>query len=92
MQPVVNNTGVEENQLTMSLYPNPASSYTLLDVQIQNQATVTITDLQGRLLDSFVMDQNSEPVRIETSSYDAGVYFVTISDASYRQTMKLVVK
>lgn len=90
--PVVDNTGVNENQLAARLYPNPATSHALLDVQIQDQATVTVADIQGRVVRSFVMTQNDEPVRIETSDFEAGVYFVTVSDAARHQTLKLVVR
>lgn len=91
VQPVADNTGVDETSMAMSLYPNPATSYTMLDVQM-DQATVTVTDLQGRVLESFVMTQNNEPVRIETANYEAGVYFVTVKNADARHTVKLLVK
>lgn len=89
--PVTDNTGVDETSMAMSLYPNPATSYTMLDVQM-DQATVTVTDLQGRVLNSFVTTQNNEPVRIETANYEAGVYFVTVKNADARHTVKLIVK
>lgn len=91
VQPVADNTGVDETSMAMSLYPNPATSYTMLDVQM-DQATVTVTDLQGRVLESFAMTQNNEPVRIETANFEAGVYFVTVKNADARHTVKLIVK
>ena len=90
--PVVNNTGVNENQVSCSLYPNPATSFTMLDVHNMEQAVVTVTDLQGRTLNSFTVAQGNEAIRIETTDYVAGIYFVTLSDATRCQTMKLVVK
>ena len=86
----VYNTSVAENNATLSLYPNPASSYTMLDGEM-NGATVTVSDLQGRVVRNFVVT-NNEPVRIETESFQAGLYFVTVSDGSSRQTVKLSVK
>ena len=85
----VYNTVVENVNGNMSLYPNPASSYTML--QIESDAMVTVTDLQGRVLSTFAA-QGNEPVRIETAGFKAGIYFVTVSDANSRQTMKLSVK
>jgi hypothetical protein len=91
--PVSNNTNVNESENSFSLYPNPASSYTLLSVEgMEKEAVVTVTDLQGRVLNSFAVNQNSEPVRIETANYQAGMYFVTVSDGVNRQTVKLSVK
>ena len=85
------NTAVIENNVSMSLYPNPASSFTMLSVSEMNNATVTVTDLQGRVLNSFTA-QTNEPVRIETEGFQAGLYFVTVSDGANHQTVKLSVK
>ena len=90
--PVPNNTNVVENEDSISLYPNPASSYTMLNMQEMNNATVTVSDLQGRVLSSFTVAQTNEPVRIETSGYQAGIYFVTVTNATSRQTLKLTVR
>ena len=86
----VYNTSVVENSVDMTLYPNPASSYTMLEGQMVG-STVTVSDLQGRVLRSFVVT-NDEPVRIETEGFQAGLYFVTVSDGANRQTVKLSVK
>ena len=90
--PVEGHADVMENETSLSLYPNPATSYTMLKVQNMEQAVVTVSDLQGRVLNSFVVAQTNEPIRIETDVYQAGIYFVTISDANSRQTVKLSVK
>ena len=92
VRPVSGYNTVVENTAAMSLYPNPATSYTMLEVSEMSDATVTVTDLQGRVLNSFAVAQTNEPIRIETDSYQAGIYFVTISDANSRQTLKLSVK
>ena len=57
-----------------------------------DNATVTVTDLQGRVLRSFDLTNGNEAVRIETEGLQAGIYFVTVSDASNCQTLKLFVK
>ena len=92
VQPVpVYNATVAEDNATLSLYPNPATSYTMLEVNAQN-ATVTVSDLQGRVLRSFAVTNTTEPVCIETEGFSAGLYFVTVSDGASRQTVKLSVK
>lgn len=87
----VYNTVAENVNGNISLYPNPASSYTILNVNNMDEAVVTVTDLQGRVLSTFTA-QGNEPVRIEAAGFKAGIYFVTVSDANSRQTMKLSVK
>ena len=91
VQPVAAYDAVNENSVALSLYPNPATTYTMLEVNTQN-ATVTVSDLQGRVLRSFNVANTTEPVRIETEGFNAGLYFVTVSDGNSRQTMKLSVK
>jgi len=90
VQPVAAYTAVAENvNFNMSLYPNPATSYTML--QVESDAMVTVSDIQGRVINTFAVNGN-ELVRIETAGYNAGMYFVTVSNVNGRQTMKLSVK
>ena len=93
VQPVANNTNVNENQMALSVYPNPATSYTMLNLEgMDEDAVVTVADLQGRVLSTFAVQQANEPIRIETAGYQAGIYFVTVSNATSRQTVKLSVQ
>ncbi len=82
-------TVTENDEIVLSLYPNPADSYAML--LVATEATVTIADIQGRVMHTFAVNGN-EPVRIETSGYQAGIYFVTVSNDVSRQTTKLFVK
>lgn len=88
----VYNASVSESTTVLSLYPNPATSFTMLEVGELGNATVIISDVQGRVLNSFVVSQANEPFRIETAGYQAGLYFVTVSNATRRQTLKLFVQ
>lgn len=92
VQPVSVYNNVAENSTALSLYPNPATSYTMLEVSEMNNATVTVSDLQGRVLRAFAVGQTNEPIRMETEGFQAGLYFVTVSDGISRQTVKLSVK
>ena len=53
---------------------------------------MTVTDLQGRVVRNFTVSQSNEPIRMETESLRAGMYFVTVSDGVTQQTMKLSVR
>ena len=91
--PVSAYNAMTETSTTMSLYPNPASTFTMLQMDEMNaNATVTVTDLQGREIRTFTVNQTNEPIRIETDGFQAGLYFVTVSDGMSRQTVKLSVK
>ena len=64
----------------------------MLSVKDMSAATVTVSDLQGRVLNSFGVSQTAEPIRIETADLVPGLYFVTVNDGVNRQTVKLSVK
>lgn len=92
VQPVPVYNTVAENMSSVSLYPNPASSYTMLSVSNMEQAVVTVSDLQGRVVNSFAVASSNEPIRIETAGFKAGLYFVTVSNEMSHYTTKLFVK
>ena len=91
--PVSNGTSVAENESSIALYPNPATTFAMLSVEkLNGAATVTVCDLQGRVLNSFAVSAASEPIRIETANYVSGLYLVTVDDGVKSQTIKLSVK
>lgn len=85
-------SSLSESTAMLSLYPNPATSYFMLEVGEMNNANVTIADIQGRVLRSFDVVRTDESMRIEIEGFQAGLYFVTVSDGIIRQTVKLSVK
>ena len=94
IEPAVNNTGVNENQSnTLVVYPNPAISEAFVAVENAGMATVSVYDIQGRLVSEQSVDAKAgEQVRISTEMLNAGMYFITVSDDSAVRTAKLVVK
>ena len=94
IEPAVNNTGVNENQSnTLVVYPNPAISEAFVAVENAGMTTVSVYDIQGRLVSEQSVDAKAgEQVRISTEMLNAGMYFITVSDDSAVRTAKLVVK
>ena len=92
--PAVNNTGVNEIQgSTLSVYPNPAISETFVTVENAGMNTVSVYDIQGRMVSKQSVEAKAgEQVRISTEMLNAGVYFITVIDDSAVRTAKLVVK
>ena len=90
--PVPAYDAVNENAFGLAIYPNPATTYTMLEVGEMNNATVTVSDLQGRVVRSFAVNHANATIRIEMDGVKAGLYFVTVSDGTNRQTVKLSVK
>ena len=94
VEPVWAPTGVNENQnYTLSVYPNPALNETYVTVENAGLTTVSVYDVQGRMVSTeSVETEAGEQVRISTEMLNSGVYFVTVSNESAVRTAKLVVK
>lgn len=94
VEPVWMNTGVVENQdNTLSVYPNPAVNETFVTIENAGMNTVSLYDMQGRLVNTMSVDAMAgEQVRLSIEMLNSGVYFVTVSNESAVRTAKLVVK
>ena len=94
IEPAINNTGVNENQSkTLAVYPNPAISEAFVTITNAGMTTVSVYDIQGRLVSEQSVDAKAgEQVRISTEILNAGMYFITVSDDNAVRTAKLVVK
>ena len=88
------NTSVVENQdNTLSVYPNPAVNETFVTIENAGMNTVSVYDMQGRLVNTMSVDvMAGEQVRLSIEMLNSGVYFVTVSNESAVHTAKLVVK
>ena len=94
IEPAINNTSVNEIQSnTLVVYPNPAVNEAFVSVESAGMTTVSVYDIQGRLVSEQSVDAKAgEQVRISTEMLNAGMYFVTVSNEDAVRTAKLVVK
>ena len=77
--------GVSQNDnQTITLYPNPANDFVTLSGE--DLGTVCVYNALGQKVDEF--EANGSELRINTSGYENGVYFVKASE----KTMKFVVR
>jgi hypothetical protein len=75
---------VEENEASISLFPNPANESVTL--KGENLGTVRVFNVLGQMVDAF--EANGSEFRINTTGYENGIYFVKAGE----QTLKFVVK
>lgn len=75
---------VDENEASVTLYPNPANDFVTL--KGENLGTVRVYNTLGQVMDEF--EANGSELRINTTCYENGVYVVKVGE----QTMKFVVK
>ena len=82
----LNNT-IPVKDLSISLYPNPASS--LIKVRADNNIkSVELYDVQGRIIQVDKVDSNE--VSIDVSKYNSGVYFVKVTTEFGSQISKII--
>ncbi|CAM3506375.1 T9SS type A sorting domain-containing protein [Aequorivita lipolytica] len=83
----VNSFGFED----LSVYPNPTSeSFTVQSLHLVSETTITLYDIQGKLLSSEKMLPQNGTLTIEVSSLENGVYFVKISSEGNTVVKKLL--
>lgn len=69
-----------------NIYPNPAQHYLSVSVPSElNQASLKITDITGRIVYQTQLN-NIESMNIPLDGWNAGWYFVTLSNESYNLT------
>ena len=75
---------VDENEASVTLFPNPANDFVTL--KGESFGTVRVFNALGQKVDEF--EANGNELRISTVSYENGIYFVKANE----KTMKFVVK
>ena len=81
-------TQVNENQLNISIFPNPATDY--VTVEAEDLQCVILTDMNGKTLSSMAAKGNS--VRLDVSGLKAGVYFISAKTRSTSSFVKSILK
>ncbi len=85
-----------EESKWLSLSPNPASDYVVLqfvEAPITNKAIVRITDAQGRVVTDMLVTTKSGLQQLDLGQLASGVYMVNIVDMGYvMQSEKLIIR
>jgi hypothetical protein len=71
VEPVISNT-----TSTIKVYPNPTSNFLYLDLPTQEEITIKIFDVSGRLL----IEQTETSNSISTQQLQSGIYVVQVTD------------
>jgi hypothetical protein len=85
-------TGIDDvNAANVSLYPNPASSTVTLK-GIEGKATVTVVDMNGRVMMTVETQPAASDVTIDVTDMAQGAYFVRIVGEQVNAIRKLIVR
>jgi Secretion system C-terminal sorting domain len=85
-----------EKILLSNIYPNPANDFATLDLKIVgnfNSANVGFFNLLGKQISEFEINKNTDKLRINTSSWESGIYmYQLVVDGKKIATKKLLVR
>jgi hypothetical protein len=89
-------TGFSENEnagFDLTIYPNPASDLIAIQAKglLENNVTVELYDLTGKLIQTTQILQGSTIWYLDTRTLYNGEYFITISDGQQRITKPVVI-
>jgi len=75
------------------IYPNPATEKINIEYQDDTYPVfVKITDIHGRILTTRKYSSQHDPLIIDVSGYQAGVYFIKLFSVSYIYTGKIIIE
>jgi hypothetical protein len=84
----INNPGTSG----ISIYPNPATDFVVINIATENfaGATITVNDTKGRtVIERMISSSDS---KLDISNLESGVYIISIKSDSLNQISKLIVR
>ncbi len=82
--------------LKVKLYPNPAESYTNIELvsEINTSFEYKVIDIEGRVISTKkdIPVNGYKEEQVDISNLKSGIYFIMISNEQYKETFKLIVK
>jgi hypothetical protein len=74
----VNSIGIEENTLEGVAYPNPATDVVTVSMKAEGTATLTVTDVAGKVAFSNAINLVNGKSQINIAALEAGVYVFNV--------------
>lgn len=84
-----NNVGINEEQISLMIYPNPASDELYIE-GYSNNAELKIFSITGQIVKNELLQNEHTPIDI--SSLNRGTYLLQVMDGLRTETRKLIVK
>ena len=81
----------ENNQNSVSIFPNPSENYIYIRYENISPESYKIFDVNGRLIYSKIINNNDD-LLVDISSYDRGLYFISIVSNQKVSNLKFLVK
>jgi hypothetical protein len=71
-------------------YPNPAIGKTYIEATFQGEATITVYNVVGKVIESRVI--TDKMVVLDVSNYTEGIYLYTLESNGEKVTKRMTVK
>lgn len=88
-------TGVDEieNNFYLGIFPNPATESVVINWQtpFNNSTKVKIVDIMGKIIYQSEIKNVTSSLKLKTSVYPSGVYFVQLTTAGKTSIRKLII-
>lgn len=93
LSPTVGLDIVRDGNISVGIYPNPASDYAVIDLKGMNgRVYISIIDINGKeVLSQEVDADNTKTQQIDLSTYNKGIYFVRVKNTNGYIASKLVI-
>ncbi len=90
---IVSQEEVLESDLTLTIQPNPGTSYFNLTIKsgdISMPANVRILDVNGTMVSAYPKTVVNNMLRVGSEKWAAGIYFAEVIQGSQRKVLKLI--
>ena len=80
---------IDENTIEVSspAYPNPASNYIMIPVDLPNSASVGVYSMDGKMVDNIVVPAGTKEYRLNLQQYAPGAYVYRLNGQTYKFTV-----
>jgi len=80
---------IENNMSLGQSYPNPANNYAIINVNVQNNSTLVINDISGRVIFEQNISSSDRMVKINTANWKSGMYYYQLKGENNIKAKKL---
>jgi OOP family OmpA-OmpF porin len=67
---------------SFKIYPNPNNGMMQLSYSITEKAEFVLTDITGRIINSYTLDESRKSIDIKEQELKAGIYFYTVKQSN----------
>lgn len=85
----------QTNQVSFSLYPNPANDMVTLDFDkgLNQNLSIEVKDILGKQIETVAVNSSAKKLQLDLSAYSKGIYFISVlNNQQIIKTKKLIVK